>query len=53
MIKEASEGGDYSEIFCFDENMELVDKVKAIRAVVRKCKEDGSLLTETMMTIGK
>ena len=44
-------GGDYSEIFCFDEmgnsiSAENIGKLTAF-AVIRECKEEGTLINET------
>ena len=39
-------GGDYSEIFYFDENGNLVDEKDAQRCIIRQCKTDGTLISE-------
>lgn len=40
-------GGDYSEIFYLDSNMNPVDESVADKCAIRECKADGSLLSET------
>ena len=40
-------GGDYSEIYFFDNNGEPVDEKKAVRCVIRECKKNGELIKET------
>ena len=40
-------GGDYSEIYYFNDKNESVPKEKASKAVIRECKEDGTLIHET------
>ena len=39
-------GGDYSEIYYFDDNNEAVDSSIATWCVIRECKNDGTLLNE-------
>jgi hypothetical protein len=39
-------GGDYSEIFYFDNDGNSVDKAVATRAIVRECKNDGTVVNE-------
>ena len=39
-------GGDYSEIFYFDDDGNRVDKAVATKAVIRECKKDGTLINE-------
>ena len=38
--------GDYSEIFYFDDAGNPEDDDKATKCVIRKCKEDGTLINE-------
>jgi hypothetical protein len=40
-------GGDYTEIFYFDEKGNAAEKSVAKRAIVRECKSDGTLVNET------
>jgi len=40
-------GGDYSEIFYFDNDGNAVDADHATRCVIRECKKDGTLVYET------
>ena len=39
-------GGDYSEIFYFDEDGNLTDPQKAVRCIIRECKMNGELVNE-------
>lgn len=39
-------GGDYSEIFYFDNAGKPVDAEKATRCYIRECKKDGTLVNE-------
>ena len=39
-------GGDYSEIFYFDDDDNPVDKTQATRCVIRECLNDGTLVGE-------
>lgn len=40
-------GGDYSEIFYFDDKNEPVDETVATHCVNRECKKNGELVVET------
>ena len=40
-------GGDYSEIFYFDNNGKPVDAKDATRFIIRECDDDGNLIKET------
>ena len=40
-------GGDYSEIFYFDNNGKPVDAKDATRFIIRECDGDGNLIKET------
>lgn len=43
-------GGDYSELYLFDEKGTATDQQdKAVRAVITECKMDGTLIRETLM----
>jgi hypothetical protein len=42
-------GGDYSEIYYMDNDGNVVDENVATKAVIRECKENGSLICETWM----
>jgi len=46
-------GGDYSEIFYFDDDGNSVDKKVATQAIIRECKKDGTLVYETFGFINK
>ena len=39
-------GGDYSEIYYFDNNGIQFDSEKATRCIIRECLKDGTLLNE-------
>ena len=39
-------GGDYSEIYFFDELGNSVDEENAVRCVIRECSENGDLIAE-------
>lgn len=43
-------GGDYSEIYFFDDKGNPIDQKNASRCVIRECKENGELLKETLAT---
>ncbi len=43
-------GGDYSEIYYFDDFGQPVDEDKASKCVIRECKADGTLLNEIFGT---
>lgn len=40
-------GGDYSEIFYFDDNGNPIDAKEATKFVIRECDHDGNLIKET------
>lgn len=40
-------GGDYSEIYFLNKNGKIVDESKATKCVIRECKADGTLVSET------
>ena len=39
-------GGDYSEIYYFDNDGKIVDQDVATKCVIRECKSNGELLNE-------
>ena len=43
-------GGDYSEIFYFDDNGNPVEAEEATKFVIRECDRDGNLIKETHAT---
>lgn len=47
-------GGDYAELYYFDENGNIVeDKEKAVRGMIRECKENGELVCTTSFFVNK
>lgn len=40
-------GGDYSEIYYFDDDNNPIDEKQASKCVIRECKKDGELVNET------
>jgi len=44
-------GGDYSEVFYFDDNGNNVDKTVATKAVIKECREDGTVINEIFANI--
>ena len=40
-------GGDYSEIYYFDEAGNSCDSKEATRCIIRECMKDGTLIQET------
>ena len=46
VIGKTPNGGDYSEIFYFDDNGNPIDSDKATRCIIRECKNDGSVIKE-------
>ena len=42
-------GGDYSEIYFLDKDMNPVTEKQATHVVIRECKSDGTLVQETFM----
>ena len=43
-------GGDYSEIYYFDDNGDPIEAEKATQYVIRECDRDGNLIKETYGT---
>lgn len=43
-----SNGGEYSEIYYFDDNMKVVNKSRATKIRIRECLSNGTLVHETM-----
>lgn len=39
-------GGDYSEVYYFDDNNNSIDEKQATKCVIRECKKDGELVNE-------
>ncbi len=46
-------GGSYREIYYFTDGMMPCEKEKATRAIVRECKEDGTLINEEILVLKK
>ena len=46
-------GGDYREFYYFTDQMMPCDKEKATRAIVRVCKNDGTLINEEILVLKK
>ena len=46
-------GGDYSEIFYFNENGEPVNKDAAVCATIHECKEDGEVVHDVFVDFRK
>lgn len=46
-------GGAYREIYYFTDEMMPIEKEKATRAIVRECKEDGTLINEEILMLKK
>jgi hypothetical protein len=46
-------GGDYREIYYFTEQMVPCEKEKALRAIVRECKEGGALINQEILVLKK
>ena len=58
MIKERKNGktpngGDYSEIYYLNDKGDPVERDKATRGIIRECKEDGTLVSETRFEMGR
>ena len=51
--KPTPNGGDYSEIFYFDDDGNSVDKTVATKAVVKEYKNDGTLINEIFADINR
>ena len=46
-IKESTpSGGDYSEIYYFDDEHNAVDENDATNCIIRECKNDGTVINE-------
>lgn len=48
---ETPNGGDYSEIYYFDSDGNIVDETEAVRCVIRECTKSGELIAETWGTV--
>ena len=46
-------GGDYREIYYFTDEMFPCEKEKATRAIVRECKDGGTLINEEILVLKK
>jgi hypothetical protein len=46
IIEKTPNGGDYSEIFYFDDNGNPIDSEKATKCIIRECKNDGTVVNE-------
>jgi len=46
-------GGDYSEIFYFDDDGNSVDKTVATKAIIKEYKKDGTVINEIFADINK
>jgi len=46
-------GGDYSEIYFFDDKDNNVDETVATKCVIRECKANGDLIMETFAGWGR
>lgn len=46
-MKKLLAGGDYSEIFYFDDNGNPIEAERATKFVIRECDSDGNLIKET------
>lgn len=46
VIGNTPSGGDYSEIYYFDSNLNNVDEKIASKCTIRECKSDGTLVKE-------
>lgn len=46
IYKKTPNGGDYSEIFYFDNDGNAVDSEKATKCIIRECLNDGTLVNE-------
>lgn len=44
------EGGDYSEIFYFDDDGNATDKSEASKIMIRELLDDGTVVNETRMS---
>ena len=46
-------GGDYSEIFYFNERHEIAEPEEAVSGIIRECREDGTLVQETWFRVNQ
>lgn len=46
-------GGDYSEVYYMNDKGESVEKSEATRGIIRECKKDGTLITETFFEMNR
>jgi hypothetical protein len=46
-------GGDYREIYYFTNEMMPCEKEHATKAILRECKEDGTLINEQILVLKK
>ena len=46
-------GGDYSEIWFMNDSGNVVDEKEATRCVIRECRSDGTLISETFGFVRK
>ncbi len=46
-------GGDYKEIYYFNDQMFPTEKEEATRAIVRECKANGALINEEILVLQK
>lgn len=45
-------GGDYSELLYFDKDNKVIETEEgAVSGVIRECKADGTLISETWLTL--
>ena len=51
--KPTPNGGDYSEIFYYDDDGNSVDKTVATKAVIREYKADGTVINEIFADFSK
>ena len=51
--KKTELGADYTEYYYFDRNMMPCEKEIATRAILRECKEDGTLVNEQILVLKK
>lgn len=42
-------GGDYSEVYYMDDDGNIVPEENATRGIIRECKNDGTLISETFI----
>ena len=46
-------GGDYREIYYFTDEMMPCEKEFATKAILRECKDDGTLINEQILVLKK